>query len=220
MCVIVQAQSEIIDHKMQDVDAARNDLTEVNSNMNSLLTSCDEVSFINLVSSLEMDINKQVGVAKEAMQELGYQTLQFKTFDFTSEFTQQLSTWSVTTKQKVRISPFQLIYNHTAVRILHVLLFHPHFTYFVITRELREFHLRLALIHIFFSFHCLFPFSHLVYKLCTTKAKKRKRSNQETEVREGKGKGKEFLSVRYIECRFCFLQYSTFDGDDGLCFYV
>jgi hypothetical protein len=92
---------------MQDIDTARNDLTDVNSNMNSLLTcaSCDKVGFINLVSSLEMDINKQVGVAKEAMQELEYQALQFNATDFTSEFTQQLSTWSVTTKQKVRISP-------------------------------------------------------------------------------------------------------------------
>ncbi len=108
MCALVQAQSEIINHKMQDIGTARNDLTEVNSNMNSLLTSasCDEVSFINLVSSLEMDIEKQVGVAKEAMQELGYQTLQFNATDFTSAFTQQLSTWSVTTKQKVRVRLF------------------------------------------------------------------------------------------------------------------
>jgi flagellar biosynthesis chaperone FliJ len=110
-CTIVQAQAEIIDHKLQHISTARNDLTEVNSNMNSLLTSasCDEVSFINLVSSLEMDIKKQVGVAKEAMQELDYQTLQFNATDFTSAFAQQLSTWSVTTKQKVKISPFQLI---------------------------------------------------------------------------------------------------------------
>jgi hypothetical protein len=106
MCTIFQAQTELIGHKIQDISTARNDLTKVNSNMNSLLTSasCDEVSFINLASSLEMDIKKQVGVAKEAMQELGYQTLQFNATDFTSEFAQQLSTWSVTTKQKVRVS--------------------------------------------------------------------------------------------------------------------
>jgi hypothetical protein len=100
MCTIFQAQTELIGHKIQDISTARNDLTKVNSNMNSLLTSasCDEVSFINLASSLEMDIKKEVGVAKEAMQELDYQTLQFNATDFTSE---QLSTWSVTNKEKV-----------------------------------------------------------------------------------------------------------------------
>jgi hypothetical protein len=100
---LVQAQSDIIDHNIQVIETTRKDLTEVNSNMNSLLTStsCDEVSFLNLASSLEMDINKQVGVAKEAMQELDYQTIQFNATDFTSDFTQQLSTWSVSTKQKV-----------------------------------------------------------------------------------------------------------------------
>jgi hypothetical protein len=103
MCTIFQAQTELIGHKIQDINTARNDLNEVNSNMNSLLTSasCDEVSFINLVSSLEMDIKKQVGVAKEAMHELDYQALQFNATDFTSEFAQQLSTWSVTTNEKV-----------------------------------------------------------------------------------------------------------------------
>jgi hypothetical protein len=100
VCTIFQAQTELIGHKIQDISTARNDLTEVNSNMNSLLTSasCDEVSFINLASSLEMIFKKEVGVAKEAMQELDYQTLQFNATDFTSE---QLSTWSVTNKGKV-----------------------------------------------------------------------------------------------------------------------
>jgi hypothetical protein len=103
VCTLVQAQSDIIDHIKQVIDTARQGLTEINSNMNSLLTStsCDEVSFLNLAPSLEMDIKKQVGVAKEAMQELAYQTIQFNATDFTSDFTQQLSTWSVTTKQKV-----------------------------------------------------------------------------------------------------------------------
>jgi uncharacterized protein YpuA (DUF1002 family) len=102
---LFKAQSDMVKHKMQDIDTARNDLTEVNSNMNSLLTSasCDKVSFINLVSSLEIDINKQVGMAKEAMQELEYQALQFNATNFTRELTDLLSAWSVTTKQKVRI---------------------------------------------------------------------------------------------------------------------
>jgi hypothetical protein len=110
MCTLVQAQYDIIDHNMQAIQTARKDLTEVNSNVCSLLTSgfCDEVSFTKLAPSLEMDIAKQVGVAKGAIQQIDYETIQFNATDFTGEFTQQLSTWSVTTKQKVILFIFKI----------------------------------------------------------------------------------------------------------------